>query len=370
MGLNLSKVGQNFLTRSIKAALLGSAILAGCSKNDVEERPNNIERVVPQNPHEGNPNTQQANNSISELLKTTGLTGLVHGSIPGSEMYVFVYGDPIRGGEHYSLIPLNDEIKAKLENIKRHQTVTITGKLLSKGTPQQHVLTEGIKVEKKWEPQVTFKYTNQPYFTLEELKEHLKGKEEINCVVHAVLHDGKVLIINYRENILPVHITDPECTKNLRSSDKISLRYKIREHDEGPLHLSLRIEKDIPPVKVLDGIKVLSDSKEKYKLEGSLVWFPKSPLLLWEVWGLRVKDSNGLIRTYSLHNLRDKKDVKKIDEILQEAWKKRDRGFILSSSSFYHPDIRVEVVGDVVHFAQNQRNPLIDLDSKDIKIHN
>lgn len=342
--------------------------LAGCSPEKKEEQEKKIEQVIPNNPHSSAGDTEEKKKEFEKLLSTNGVTGLVHGSIPRADMYVFVYGDPIQGGEHFSLIPQNDEIRSKLEKITRHQAVTINGKLLKKGTPQQHILVEAINPGTVWNPKVPFKYTKEPYFTPEELKKELEEKKEINCVVHAVLHDGKVLIINYQGGVIPVHVNDPKWTKDLRSSDKIKLRYKVRDHEHGPPHISLRIENNIPPVQVIDAILPLSDSKEKYKLEGSLVWFPKSPILTREVWGLRVVDSNGLVRTFSLHNLRDKQDVQKIDAIFQKAWQKKNNGFIRSSSFFYHPSIKVEVTGDIIHFVPNQRNPLIDLDSKDIKL--
>lgn len=309
-------------------------------------------------------------NSFEELLKTKGVTGLVHGSVPGSNLFVFIYGDPIRGGEHYSLIPANDDIKTKLQKISRHQSVTIKGTLEEKGTLQKHILLQDIKLGEAWSPKITFKYTNQPYSPPEQLKKELEGKKDINCIVHAVLHGGKVLIVNHKGDVLPVYVTNPKWTKDLRSSDKINLRYKIRKHSEGPLHLSLCIEDNIPPIKVLDAILPLSESKEKFELTGSLVWFPISPILTRETWGIKVKDQNGLERTYSLFNLRDEDDVdiKKIDDILRKEWNKKTEGFIRSSSFFHHPQIKIEVTGKVNHFAVNQRNPLVDLDSKDIKI--
>lgn len=343
--------------------------LASCTKGNKEEG-QRVEQVAPTNPHDRTNSVEEKKNEFGKLLTTDGVTGLVHGSVPGSDLFVFIHGDPIRGGEHFSLIPLNDDIAAKLQKTSRHQAVTIKGTLEEKGTPQKHIVVEGIKLGEVWDPKVNFKYTNQHYSTPSELRKELEGKKEkdINCVVHAVLHEGKVLIVNHKGDVIPVHVTNPKWTKDLRSSDQINLRYKLRKHSEGPLHLSLRFEGDIPPVKVLDPILPLSESKEKFKLTGSLVWFPKSPILTRETWGIKVKSSSGLERTYSLFNLRDKGDVQKIDEILRKEWGKKTEGFIRSSSFFYHPQINLEVTGDIMHFAVNQRNPLVDLDSKDIKI--
>jgi len=107
-----------------------------------------------------------SNKAFENSLKTTGVTGLVHGSIPGTDMYVFVYGNPIQGGQHYSLIPKDNAMRKELEKTLRHQLVTINGKFLPQKTPQQHILLESIKVKEKWEPEVKFKYVNQPYLSL------------------------------------------------------------------------------------------------------------------------------------------------------------------------------------------------------------
>lgn len=315
-------------------------------------------------------NDLKTSEEFAKLLQTKGVTGLVHGNIPGAKMYVFVYDDPIAGGERYSLIPKNDDVKKKIESLSRHQVVTIFGKLSPKGTPQQHIVVDDLKAEKPWEPKVTFKYKDQPYRSVEDLKTKLEGKSEINCEVHANLQDGKVLIVNYDGDVLPVHVTDPKCTNGLRSSDKIALRYTVRQHAEGPIHLALKNEGDKPPIKVLESILPFSESTDKFTKKGNLVWFPPSPLINREegVWGLEEKDSNGLKRTYSLFNLRNTDDVENINKLLKAEWDKKTDGFIRSTSRFIHPEIHIEVFGDIMHFTINQRNPLIDLDSKDIKI--
>ena len=323
------------------------------------------------------PHTQTAVNKaieIKDLLQTKGAKGLVHGSVPETNMYVFVYGDPIRKSTHYSLIPANDTIKSELKKTDRNQVVTIYGDIVGKGTPetpQQHVIVKKIERGEIWEPKIS----DDPKVILEyaresripDLAKHLKERKEINCSVHALLHEGKVLIVNYGGHIIPVHVKDPQWTKDLWSTDKIRLRLQVRNHEQGPPHISLRDEKDIAPVKVLEGITSIQGKERNVK--GSLVLFPKSPLLSVDVWGVQEKDPvSGLTRVYSLYNFNDEKDSQKIDEIMRAAWYKQKKGFIQYSSSFYHPEIRVEISGIVNQLVRNQRNPILEIKSSDIKL--
>ena len=330
-----------------------------------------------QNENRGNlgPHLQDAivkkDNTFENLLQTKGAKGLVHGSVPETDMYVFAYGDPIRS-THYSLIPANATINAELKKIARNQIVTIYGNTAGKGTPQQHVIVKKIEAGEVWnpkisdDPKITLEYSKEP--RTPELAKHLKEKKEIDCSVHALLHEGKVLIVNYGGHIIPVHVKekDTRWTKDLWSTDKIRLRLAVRNHEQGPPHVSLRDEKDIAPVKVLESITEIQGKERKVK--GSLVLFPKSPLLNIDIWGVQEKDPvSGLTRVYSLYNFNNEKDAQKIDEVMRAAWYKQRKGFIQYSSSFYHPEIRIEISGTVNQLVRNQRNPILEIKSRDIK---
>ncbi|MBI3308028.1 MAG: hypothetical protein HYZ79_01475, partial [Candidatus Melainabacteria bacterium] len=89
--------------------------------------------------------------SFEELLQTTGAKGLVHGSIPDLDMFVFTYGDLLKG-EHHSLIPKNDDVRSNLQKATRHQEIKINGQVVKKGTPQQHVSVEKVELGKAWDP--------------------------------------------------------------------------------------------------------------------------------------------------------------------------------------------------------------------------
>ena len=310
--------------------------------------------------------------TFENLLKTKGAKGLVHGSVPETDMYVFAYGDPIRSTQ-YSLIPENDKVKAELTKIARNQIVTIYGDTVGKGTPQQHVIVKKIEAGELWNPKIS----DDPKIILEHTKEkripdlakHLKERKEIDCSVHALLHGGKVLIVNYGGHTIPVHVKEGETqwTKDLWSTDKIRLRFKVRNHEQGPPHVSLRDEEGIAPVKSLESVITIQGKERNVK--GSLVLFPKSPLLSIDIWGIQEKDPvSGLTRVYSLFNFNDEKDAQKIDETLRAAWYKQRKGFIQYSSSFYHPNIRLEINGTVNQLVRNQRNPILEIKSSDIKL--
>ena len=302
--------------------------------------------------------------SFEELLKTSGAKGLMHGSVSDSSMFVFTWG-VLSKAEHYALILKDRSIQAQLNQTARHQVVTIFGKLLNKGTLQQHVLVEKVELGEKWDPKVNFKYTDQ--VRLPNLEKHLREKKEIDCIVHAVLKGGESLIVNYMGHVIPVYVQDTKRTKDLWSSDKIRLRFNIQDHKQGPLHLSLRTENDVAPITVFDDIKSLKG--QKIKKEGILVFFPKSPFTTSEIWGLEETDKPGTpSRVYALYNSESKEELDKIYTTLSTAWANSNSGFIRRSSSFSNPNLPITVEGTVTQFGQNQGNPVIEVKFENIKI--
>ena len=302
-------------------------------------------------------------NNFEETLKTDGAKGLIHASISATDTYVFTSGNIF--GEHYSLIPKNNDIKTKLQNTMRHQGVIIFGKVVDKGTLQKHILVSKVEPGEQWNPKVNFQYKDQG--RIPGLAKHLQGKKEILCSVHALLHEGEVLVVNYSGHNIPVYVEDPKLTKDLWSNDKLQLKFELREHLQGPPHFYLKNEKDSFPIRVLDSMSKLQGQERK--IEGALVWFPKSPGSdIRELWGIEEKDSNGLSRIYALFNLNDEAELKKIDSVLRDAWNKQQDGFIRQSSSFYNPKIQISVTGVINQFFRNQRNPVLDVEAKNIKV--
>lgn len=354
------------MSRIISRVVIATAAslpLVGCwDKNKKVEQVQKEEQVSPLvHPQQDS----EKKDIFEELLQTKGAKGFMHGSVPGTDTFVFTYGEVLKS-EHFSLIPANDAIRAKLHETARHQAVTIHGKILSKATPQRHVLVEEIQVGDKWDPKFTFQYKEQPRIT--DLTKHLKEKKEILCTVHALLHGGKVLVVNYQGHIVPVYVEDPKWTKDLWTTDKIRLRFEVRDHQGGPPHVSLRDEKDIVPVEVIESIVALKEKERQ--VEGSLVWFPKTPVTTFEVWGIQEKDSNGLSRIYALFNSEDKKELQKIDALLRNAWNGEKEGFVRRSTSFYNTNVQLRVHGVVTQFSPNQGNPVIELRSQDIEFKN
>ncbi len=306
--------------------------------------------------------TVKKEDTFEALLQTKGAKGLIHGSVPETDMFVFTSGNI--SGEHYSLIPKNKDIRTKLEKTTRHQEVTIFGKAVGKGTPQKHILLENIEPGETWDPKVTFQYKDQP--RIPELAKHLEEKKEIVCSVHAVLHGGKVLVVNYEGHNIPVYVEEQKLTQDLRSNDILKLQIKTREHKKGPPHLSLHSENGAVPITVIDSMSKLQDKEKEVK--GALVWFSLSPGSdIRELWGVEEKRSNNEPSRFFAIYSDDDNVLDKIDSMLRKAWNKEKTGFIRQTSSFYNPNIQVSVKGVVKHFFRNQRNPVIMVEPKDIK---
>lgn len=301
--------------------------------------------------------------SMEEFLKGDGAKGLLHGSIPGAELYVFTHGKGAIGVKRYALLPEEEDVRKKLTATKRHQAVTIWGRLAKKDTPQEHIVVTRIDLGAQWKPEVSFRSVPAP--RVKDLAEHLKGKTEILCLVHAVLHRGKVLVVEYGGWPIPVKIDEKQVqwTKDLWTSDRILLRFADRKHTKGPLHLSLMEEKGRAPIRMLDSLEKANGQKRM--VEGVLRWYPKGPFTE-EIWAVDEKDATGIPRTYFLF-AEEEGHQKEIDRVLRKAWNHHAKGFLAASSSFSHPHIRIRVTG-VIMTSRGQGNPALVVLPQEVRV--
>lgn len=308
-------------------------------------------------------NAQEGPRTMEELLKVDGAKGLIHGSIPGAELYVLTHGKSAIGAKRYALLPGGEDVREKLVATKRHQEVTIWGKLSKKDTPQEHIVVTRIDLGPQWKPEVSFRSGPAP--RVENLAVHLQRKMEIPCLVHAVLYGGRVLVVEYGGWPIPVKIDEEQVqwTKGLWTSDRILLRFADRKHTKGPLHLSLLEEKGKAPIRILDSLERANGQKRT--VEGVLRWYPKGPFTE-EIWAVDEIDATGIPRTYFLF-AEEEGHQKEIDRVLRKAWNHRAKGFLAASSSFSHPRIRIRVTG-VVMTSRGQGNPALVVLPQDVRV--
>jgi len=304
-----------------------------------------------------------ADEDMAALAQGPGLRGTMHGVDRRLGTYVFTWWHP-KGffrNVNVSLFPATPEVGTQLAQLERHQALVVRGALLPAGATQQpHVRVEAVEPGEKWDPGVAVEPRPE---RRQDLAAHLAGKKQVEALVHAVSEDGSTLVVEYRDEVIPVQVPDGTRLRkqvaDLYRGDRVRLRFRIAEQPARPLHLRLTPDPDgeRPPLVVTDSIHAQHDQERT--LEGRLVLFPKSPVLRRTIWGLEERGPDGLHRYFTVFNFQDLKDQERIDQLLQTAWSSESRGVEDGRNKYIHRRVRIRVTGKVSNPAHNQANPTI-----------
>lgn len=308
-----------------------------------------------------NPEAYQGINlsNLSNELETTGLLGEIHGSVPEENMFVLSVRDPDNffKFQHFSVIPGNRQTQETLKEVNRHDQVCLQGKLIKNPSPQPHIVVQSAVVTESWDGLAGYK----DYEYQADLPEDLKYRNNALVKVHFVDSEGKILVVEYKDKVLPIFVKNPELTQDLYRGDLIDLSYQIQTWPGQPSHLTLNLNAK-NPVKMVD--RLVEKHEIESKLKGKLVKFPQSPQIKFDVYAIEVM-TQGLSRYYTLVNFEDAKEFEAIREKLGTIWDnnldtvKPGRNFLIN------PNIIVEAQGKVNIISPQQANPQILLDNAD-----
>ncbi|MGK7896144.1 MAG: hypothetical protein AB4372_21660 [Xenococcus sp. (in: cyanobacteria)] len=298
--------------------------------------------------------------NLSEELNNTGLIGRIHGAASESQMFVLSVREPNNFFSHreFSLLA-SDHAAPDRENLKildqanRHDLVCIQGNFISNPSPQQHITVRAIQVLESWsQPEGFATYQRQ---ILAELPQNssLIGK------VHAIAAQGKILVIEYQDTIIPIYVTATEYTQGLYRGDIIKLSYQIQTHPRKPIHLMLDSEAE-KPLEVLDAIS--SWQNQEQILTGNLVKFPQSPQLKFDVYAMEV-ETKGIKRYFTLINFEDIDEFQKIRHKLADIWDANASTAISGRNMLINPEVTIQARGLINIVSPQQANPQILLDS-------
>ena len=124
--------------------------------------------------------------NLSQELETTGLLGEIHGAVSPSQLYVLSVREPKNffNFRHFSIIPENNKVQQTLAQVKRHDQVCLTGKLINNPSPQPHLLVQSAKIIESWSGLESYEdYTYQA-----EIPQELKEEAE-NDALRMILHN-------------------------------------------------------------------------------------------------------------------------------------------------------------------------------------
>jgi hypothetical protein len=295
---------------------------------------------------------------LSELekqLKEDGLKGWVHGATEPLNLYVFTYREPGDFFSHreFPLIPGNEAVSRALQGVKRHDQVILKGNFLANQAPITHIWVSQLNVINTYESPTP---VPEPYPYKADLPEDLFSHKEIFAKVHAVVNNGKVLVIEYKDAIVPVVVGNPSLAKDLYRNDKIRLKIEVRDFPSKPTHVSLDLQAKDPLI-LID--RMVDWHGKKGAVDGPLVLFPKSPQVSFNVFAIQVADEQGILREFTLVNFEDTKVFEQIREKLQKHWDSETEGIENGRNKLINRNVRIKATGVFNVVDPGQANPQV-----------
>ncbi|MGZ3697135.1 MAG: hypothetical protein ACXWPM_08345 [Bdellovibrionota bacterium] len=297
---------------------------------------------------------------IQQKLSTTGVDGEVHGADAEHGLFVFTYRNPSDFFDYIdmSLVSFKPEITRVLQGLSRHDLVRIKGSFLDNPSPQKHIDVAAVEMLKKF----ASPYPVAAYEYEAKIPDELLNKESAVFLVHARHADGHLLVVEYKDVVLPIFVRNAELTKNLYRNDLVQLSFEVQQTPNRPMHLQLR-EGTPGAVQVLDSI--VAKHGKPAVVEGALVFFPKSPEILFNVFAVLEDAGSGLKRQYTIVNMDDPAVFAKIRTLLQSAWDKAPGAYVNGRNKLISTRIRVRVTGVFNEVAAEQANAQILIASPD-----
>lgn len=276
------------------------------------------------------------------------------------KQYVFFYRDPNDFFIHeaFTMIPTTAAARATLKDVERHDLVILHGEIAPNPSAQKHLLVNTIQIVDAYDPGINVpKHQRQAKFP----DDLVNGKDFVG-IVHAIGGEGEILVMEYKDAVVPVFVSDKALAKDLYRGDKIRLHYTIQKGPRSPTHLNLdpAVKK---PIELIDPIKA-QDGKQ-LTLEGNLVFFPKSPQLLFGVYAIQVVDADGTKRNHTLVNFDDMDVFTEIRRKLEKIWNAKSTSIEDGRNCFVNPKIKIRATGKGHVVSPEQANPQILLESPD-----
>jgi hypothetical protein len=302
---------------------------------------------------------------VEKDLNGPGITGWVHGAVKDRSLYVFTYRDPKNFFDfvEMSLTTSDPAIESKLATFGRHDKVLVKGRFLKNPSPQKHIRIASIELVEKYR----HPYPSEEYRYGAKLPDDLLHASRATFLVHAVAGDGRILVLEYKDQIVPMYVKNGALTKNLFRNDLVDLALKIQEDPEHPTHLNLD-DTAANPVKVVEAIRDLHGKPAV--LDGELILFPQSPEIRFNVFAVQQSLPAGLSRQFTLVNFDDPNEFQKIRAKLQAEWDKFPKHWVNGRNKLVSTKIRVRAKGTYNEIDPGQANPQILLKSAaDVEIY-
>ena len=301
---------------------------------------------------------------VKAQLSGTGLEGEVHAIRADEALFVFTLRNPANFFEfvHFSLVPKTNRVREQLIALNRHDRVRLFGEVMENKSPQVHVEVSKVEMVRAYDPGMPIPPYEYEVTLPADLPRDEAGNGDALFLVHAIHGDGKILVVEYKDAVIPIFVPNGEISKGLYRNDVIRLRYKIRNTPSEPTHLRLRTDVE-KPLELVES--ALSKHGLPADLTGPLVLFPRSPQVNQNVFALHEVVQGGATRQYTLANFETPEAFKAIRLKCEAAWATDPENYTNGRNKLVHRKIRVHARGVFNVVDPNQANVQILLNSAD-----
>lgn len=292
--------------------------------------------------------------TVEDNLRGDGLVGEVHGAPHDLGHYVATVRDPsdFFKSEQYSLLGTAPEVKEVLAKIKRHDKVRMWGEVEVYG-PQKHLILSRIVIETPHDVELP-KYERKAEFPASFPDEQTPFK----ALVHAIIKDQGMLVVEYKDAVLPVRVPASVTLPDLYKGDIVEMKARISAHPGNPSHLR------VSEISQKEAIVNIHD--KPIEKTGVLVKFPKSPIVKFDIFAIKEELPDGLSRQYTLINFENQELYAQMREKLGQFWDSGDPAQVKNGRNMLvNPSVIVKAkgMGNVVD--RGQANPQILLSTID-----
>lgn len=297
---------------------------------------------------------------VEQELKGAGAVGWVHGAVGDRSLFVFTYRNPDNFFDYVdmSLTTQSAEVLAQLKSLGRHDRISVKGSFLDNPSPQKHIDATEITIVEKWNSGIE----TQPYDYDAKIPDELLSQSSAEFLVHAIGGGGKILVLEFKDQIVPVYVRKPELAQGLYRNDVVRVHYRIAKDPDRPTHLRID-DTAAQPIQVLDSILALHGKPAD--VEGALILFPQAPGIRFNVFAVQQVLRAGLKRQFTVLNFDNPEVFRQVREKLQTAWDQFPSEFDNGRNKLVHRKVHVRVKGIFHEIDPNQANAQILVDSPD-----
>lgn len=297
--------------------------------------------------------------ALETELTSTGLIGRIHGAATDSQAYVLSVREPNNFFSHaeYSLVPGSEIGVEPLEQLARHDLVCVQGSILQNPSPLQHILVSSLQTLDTWSGLDEF-----PEYEREAgIPDELRSQNSFVGKIHAFGANGKLLVVEYKDTVLPVFVPSNTIAQDLYRGDIARITYRLQSRPSRPTHLVLDDTAD-EPIQIVSSMLAWHD--RPMTLSGHLVKFPQSPQISLDVFAIEV-ETEGINRYFTLVNFQDMQEFQAIQEKLAGIWDANSESAVRGRNALIEPSVTIEATGVINVMSPEQANPQVLLESRD-----